>query len=264
MDIKYDKIILKAYNNLAEEDTSSSWYATGHGGWSWDFGEKFPLCEKLMYRRCRRGGIKMIEVCLHCGNRAWNKYIEEQTIVCPICGSKWDFLKFPLFFITGASGVGKTTAAQILQRKTQNFIVLDADMFYNIMPHNTEEDALKQTEQIMYFSRNAMQCGKPLVWTKAGDIDILSIASGKSYFSEIACLALVCSDEQLQSRMRDGRGIKDAEWIHCSLDYNRYFLEHNKIGNTQYELLKVDDKTPEETATEIEHWLMRKMGLYLP
>lgn len=200
----------------------------------------------------------MIEVCLHCGNGAWDKYIEEQTIVCPACGSKWDFLKLPLFFITGASGVGKTTAARILQRKTQDFMLLDGDMFYNIMPHDTEEDALNQTEQIMYFSRNAMQCGKPLVWTKAGNIDTLSITSGTGYFSEIACLALVCSDEELQSRMTNGRGIKDAGWIHSSLDYNKYFIEHNKIGKTHYELLNVDDKTPEQTATEIEQWLIRK------
>ncbi|MDE6319059.1 MAG: hypothetical protein K2M22_05030 [Lachnospiraceae bacterium] len=156
--------------------------------------------------------------------------------------------------------MGKTTAARILQRKTQDFMVLDVDKFYNTMPHDTEEDALKQIEQLLYFSRNAMQCGKPLVWTKAGNIDKLSIASGTRYFSEIACLALVCSDEQLQSRMTDGRGIKDTEWIYSSLDYNKYFIEHNKIGNTHYELLKVDDKTPEETAAEIEHWLIRKMG----
>lgn len=204
----------------------------------------------------------MIEVCLHCGNGTWDKYIENQTIVCPDCGSKWDFLKLPLFFITGASGVGKTTAARILQRKTQDFMVLDVDKFYNIMPHDTEEDALNQIEQILYFSRNAMQCGKPLVWTKAGNIDKLSIACGNRYFSEIACLALVCSDEQLQSRMTVGRGIKDAAWIHSSLDYNKYFLEHNKIGNTHYELLNVDNKSPEETATEIEHWLIRKMIEY--
>ena len=119
----------------------------------------------------------MIEVCLHCGNGAWDKAVEEQTIVCPICSSKWDFLKFPLFFIIGASGVGKTTAARILQRKTQDFIVLDADMFYNILPHDTEEDAYNMIEQILYFSRNAMQCGKPLVWTRAGNIDKLSIVS---------------------------------------------------------------------------------------
>ena len=174
----------------------------------------------------------MIEVCLHCGNGTWSKDIKEQTIVCPICGSKWNFLQFPLFFIIGASGVGKTTAARILQRKTQDFIVLDTDKFYNIIPHDTEEDALKQTEQILYFSRNVMQCGKPLVWTKAGNIDKLSIASGNRYFSEIACLALVCSDGQLQSRLTNGRDIKDAGWIHSSLDYNKYFIEHNKIGNT--------------------------------
>lgn len=206
----------------------------------------------------------MIEVCLHCGNGAnespsWENDVKGQTIVCPVCGSKWDFLKFPLFIVTGASGVGKTTAARILQRKTQDFMVLDADMFYNIMPHDTEEDALKQTEQILYFSRNAMQCGKPLVWTMAGNIDKLSVASGKEYFSELACLALVCPGERLQSRMTDGRGIKDAGWIQSSLDYNTYFMEHDKIGGTHYELLEVGDRTPEETAAEIEYWLLRKM-----
>lgn len=204
----------------------------------------------------------MIEVCLNCGNRKWDKRAEGQTIVCPDCGAKWDFVKLPLFFITGASGVGKTTAAQILQRKTQDFMVLDADMFYNIMPHDTEEDALNQIEQIMYFSRNAMQCGKPLVWTKAGNIDKLSVAIGSRYFSEIACLAIACSDEELRRRMTAGRGINDAEWIRSSLDYNKYFLEHNKIGDTRYELLNASDKTPEETATEIERWLARKIRPY--
>ena len=201
----------------------------------------------------------MIEVCLNCGNEKWDKYMEGQTMTCPVCGSKWNYIKLPLFFITGACGVGKTTAARILQRKTQDFIVMDADMFYNIMPHDTQEDALKQIEQILYFSVNIMQCKKPLVWTMAGNIDKLSVAKGNDYFSKIACLALVCSEKQLQSRMTEGRAIRDIGWIKSSLDYNRYFSEHDKIGNTSYELLDVDDKTPEETATQIEDWIIRNL-----
>lgn len=139
---------------------------------------------------------------------------------------------------------------------------LEADMFYSVMPHGTEEDAVKLIEQMLYFSGNAMQCGKPLVWTKAGNIDKLSTAIGNRYFSEIDCLALVCSEEQLQSRMTDGRGIEDTKWIQSSLDYNRYFLEHNQIGDTHYELLQVENKTPEETAAEIEQWLIGKMAKY--
>ncbi len=49
-------------------------------------------------------------------------------------------------------------------------------MFHNIMSSETEEDRLdqmEQMEQMQSLSKNISKSGKPVVWTKAGDIDKL-------------------------------------------------------------------------------------------
>lgn len=46
-------------------------------------------------------------------------------------------------------------------------------MFYNIMPHETEQDYYAQVEQIQSLSKNISQSGKSVVWTMAGNIDKL-------------------------------------------------------------------------------------------
>lgn len=200
----------------------------------------------------------MIEVCLHCGNGTWDKSIEKQTIICPICGSKWNFLKLPLFFITGASGVGKTTAARILQRKTQDFIVLDADMFYNIMPHETDDDYYDQVEQVESLSKNIMQCGKSVVWTMAGNIDKLPRTYNSRFFSDIYVLALVCEEQSLRMRMREGRRITDEGWINSSVEYNMFFQTHDQIGEVKFETLDTEGKSVVEVAEAVLRWMKER------
>lgn len=92
-------------------------------------------------------------------------------------------------------------------RRTTDFIVLDADMFYNIMPHETDEDYYGQVEQIGSLSKNLMQAGKPVLWTMAGNLDKLPGTYNSQFFRAIYCLALVCDEESLKADMRSGRGI---------------------------------------------------------
>ena len=106
---------------------------------------------------------------------------------------------------------------EIIRRKAE-FTVLDGDMFYNIMPHETEEDYYDQVEQIGSLSKNLMQTGLPVLWTMAGNLDKLSKTYNSRFFREIYCLALVCEEELLRARMRDGRGITDEGWIQSSVD----------------------------------------------
>lgn len=202
----------------------------------------------------------MVDICPKCGNYGWDKAVEEDRIACPRCGHSWQFLKLPLFVVTGASGVGKTTTVQALQGLTRDFVCLDGDMFYNIMPHETQEDYMAQTEQMMAFARNVMQCGRPTVWARAGNIHMLDQGYGARFFSGVHVLALVCGEEELRRRMAEGRGIDEPGWIQSSVDYNRYFIGHSQIGSVGYDRLEAGSLTVEEAARAVYAWLRGKLG----
>lgn len=201
----------------------------------------------------------MVDICPKCGNYDWDKTVDGNRIACPKCGRSWAFLKLPLFIVTGASGVGKTTTVQALQGFTRDFVCLDADFFYNLMPHETEEDYMAQTEQAQALSRDVMQCGRPVVWARAGNIHLLDKTYGARFFSGISVLALVCGEQQLRQRMAGGRGIEDPEWIQSSVDYNRYFIEHDHIDSVGYDRLDIGPLTVEDAARAVHAWLRDKM-----
>lgn len=65
----------------------------------------------------------MISICSNCGNHEWDKEVTGNKIKCPKCGYIWEFKKLPLYILTGCSGIGKTTAAQELQKMTDEIII---------------------------------------------------------------------------------------------------------------------------------------------
>lgn len=201
----------------------------------------------------------MVDICPNCGNYGWDKAVAESKISCPKCGHSWGFLKLPLFVVTGASGVGKTTTVRAIQRMDRDLICLDSDLIYNIMPHEAPEDYMAQTEAMMAFARDIMQCGRPTVWARAGNIDMLDRAYGARFFSGIYVLALVCSEEELRRRMTEGRGIDDPGWVQSSVDYNRCFMEHESIGSVPFETLDVTGLTVSGAAAAAGRWIRGRM-----
>lgn len=201
----------------------------------------------------------MVDICPKCGNFDWDKAVDGDKITCPKCGHSWSFLKLPLFVVTGASGVGKTTTVQALQAKSREFVCMDNDMLYNLLPHETAADFLAETEQLQIFSRNIMQCGKPAVWSRAGNIDLLAETYGARFFSGIFVLALVCSEQELRRRMTEGRSIADPGWLQSSVDYNRYFMEHDRIGSVTFDRLDIGALSTAESALRVESWLKGKL-----
>lgn len=197
----------------------------------------------------------MIEICSSCGNHGWDKEIIENKLRCPKCGAEWEYISTPLFILTGCSGVGKTTTAIELMRKRVDFVVLDADIFAGYVDWNSEESCNDWVEMIVNISKDIMQCGKPVLWTMAGGLDRLSKTYNSRYFSEIKCLALVCEDKELKKRMQEGRGIADENWLNGSSDYNRYFMEHDSLGDTRFEKLDITGKELQEVADYVIEWV---------
>lgn len=200
----------------------------------------------------------MIEICSNCGNYEGDNEIIGNKLRCPKCGAEWEFQSMPLFILTGCSGVGKTTTAIEIMRRKVDFVVLDADIFTCFVNWNDEESCNDGVETIVNISKDIMQSGRPVLWTKAGCLGRFPKAYNSRYFSEINCLALVCDEEALRKRMQEGRGITDENWINSSCDYNRYFMEHDSIGDTKFETFDITDKEPGDVANYVVEWIKGK------
>lgn len=199
----------------------------------------------------------MIGICPRCGNYEWNKEISEDKkyIICQQCGHRWKFKAMPLFILTGCSGVGKTTTAQELLQRDLDFLVMDADILYNIMPHDTEEDYRNWVEQILSLSKNIVQGGKPILWTMAGALEYFEKTYNRRFFTEIHYLALVCDFEALEKRMREGRQITDSNWINSSIDYNRWFIENGTLSGHRIDTYDITGKSASEVADYVTQWV---------
>lgn len=199
----------------------------------------------------------MLEICSKCGNHEWEKEVDGNTIKCPKCGYKWKFEKLPIYFLTGCSGVGKTTTAIELQKLTDEYVILDVDWLRNVAWPQNDEEENNLIEQIFYLTKDISQSKKAVVWTMAGGLDRLSRAYGKRFFSEIKVLALTAESETIRKRMTEGRGIDDAGWIQSSVDYNNYFRTHDILDDTKYDTLDCTNGTPAEIARKVLEWLRK-------
>lgn len=199
----------------------------------------------------------MLEICSKCGNHEWDKEVDGNTIKCPKCGYKWKFEKLPIYFLTGCSGVGKTTTAIELQKLTDEYVILDVDWLRNVAWPQNDEEENNLIEQIFYLTKDISQSKKAVVWTMAGGLDRLSRAYGKRFFSEIKVLALTAESETIRKRMTEGRGIDDAGWIQSSVDYNNYFRTHDILDDTKYDTLDCTNGTPAEIARKVLGWLRK-------
>ena len=199
----------------------------------------------------------MLEICSKCGNHEWDKEVDGNTIKCPKCGYKWKFEKLPIYFLTGCSGVGKTTTAIELQKLTDEYVILDVDWLRNVAWPQNDEEENNLIEQIFYLTKDISQSKKAVVWTMAGGLDRLSRAYGKRFFSEIKVLALTAESETIRKRMTEGRGIDDAGWIQRSVDYSNYFRTHDILDDTKYDTLDCTNGTPAEIARKVLEWLRK-------
>ncbi len=200
----------------------------------------------------------MIGICSKCGSYEWDKEVKDGKITCPKCGHTWEYQAFPLYILSGCSGVGKTTTALEIMKRKVDFVVLDADVFSGFMPMATDEDYESWVELIEHISKSIMQSGRPVLWTIAGCLDKFNHMYNRRFFTDIHCLVLVCDEELLKIRMSEGRGITDANWIKGSVDYNNYLKTHNTLGDMTYETLDISNKTVEQVADYVIKWVLER------
>ena len=129
--------------------------------------------------------------------------------------------KLPLFIVSGASGVGKTTMCEILFRRETKYIVMESDILWK-EEFNTPEDNYRRFRELwMTMCANISQSGLPVVLCGCGIPEQFEVCEARKYFTDLHYLALVCDTEALETRMRKGRGIADEGWIQSSVKIGR-------------------------------------------
>ena len=202
----------------------------------------------------------MFNVCPNCGELRADKIIlpDGPYAVCPHCQHRHKFLRLPLFVITGASGVGKSSTCLALVAKTKAFVVMDSDILWRSEFDQPATDYRNYREMWLRVCKNISQAGKPVVLCGASLPEQFEQCIERRYFSEIHYLALVCSDEALESRLRSRpawRNSSDEEYIKTHVAFNRWLKENARHTKPPMSLVDTSEITVDESVERVEEWL---------
>jgi len=202
----------------------------------------------------------MFNVCPNCGEYRADKIIvpEGAYAVCPDCNYQHKFIRLPLFVLTGASGVGKTSTCLALAAQAKDFVVMESDILWRDEFNQPATDYRNYRETWLRVCKNISQAGKPVILCGAGIPAQFESCIERRYFSNIHYLALTCEDEILASRLRSRpawRGSFKDEYITEHIAFNRWLI--NNAQNTQppLSLLNTSEITVNESAAGVEQWI---------
>jgi broad-specificity NMP kinase len=160
--------------------------------------------------------------------------------------------KNQLFIVTGASGVGKSSACEVLLQKETRYIVMESDLLWSSYYDKPENDYHEYRELWLNVCANISQIGMPVVLCGCATPDQFEKCKGRDYFTEIICIAVVTDKSELEKRMREGRNITDENWIEGSCNFNRWLMEHAEKTTPNMILVDSTNKSIELVATEID------------
>jgi hypothetical protein len=166
----------------------------------------------------------------------------------------------PLFIVTGASCVGKSTMCEVLFQNEADYIVMESDLLWHDVYNHPEGNYRTYRELWLQVCANISQIGKPVVLCGCTTPDQFDNCEARSLFSEIHYLAVVCDDDALDRRMRKGRQIADEGWIKSSIDFNNWLIRNADYTNPQIKLLDTTNLTAAQAAKIANEWIMDCMG----
>ena len=205
----------------------------------------------------------MFNICPQCGEDRADKIIEPEGpyAVCPDCNYRHKFVRLPLFVLTGASGVGKTTTCLALAAGAIDFVPIESDILLLSFVDELNQPGTNYREYRELWLRlckNISQAGRPVILCGVGEPTQFEQCVERRYFSEIFYLALVCEDEVLASHLRNRAWTREAaggERIKKELAFNQWLKDNAKSTQPPMTLLDTTEFSVDETATAVVRWV---------
>jgi adenylate kinase family enzyme len=207
----------------------------------------------------------MFNVCPNCGEYRVDKMIvpEGPYAVCPSCEYQHKFIQLPLFVLTGASGVGKTTTCLALAAKAKDIVVMESDILWQKEFNQPETDYRRYRETWLRVCKNISQAGKPVVLCGTAVPEQFEQCMERRYFSDIHYLALVCEDEVLACRLRSRpawRGSSGEEYVKEHVSFNRWLKANAATTKPAMLLLDTSAITVDQSIEAVEQWIQNYLG----
>jgi adenylate kinase family enzyme len=203
----------------------------------------------------------MFSVCPNCGEYRADKVIapDGAYAICPNCAFRCKFLRLPLFILTGASGVGKSTVCLGLAAKMKTVVVMESDILWRAEFDQPETNYRDYRETWLRVCKNISQAGKPVVLCGVGEPTQFEQCIERRYFSELHYLALICDDQILASRVTWRRPLR-AEYIKEQVVFNRWLQDNAQRTEPPMTLLDTSEITIDETVDKVERWVQGLMN----
>ena len=167
-------------------------------------------------------------------------------------------IKQPLFIISGASGVGKSTMCELLFQNETDYIVLESDILWHDV-HNTPDNNYKPYRQTwLNLCANISQFGKPVVLCGSATPEQFESLPERELFTDIHYLAVVSDPANLEKRMREGRAITDKNWIDSSVNFNDWLIKNGESHGIT--ILDTTNLTPQQAAQTTDAWIQSKIN----
>lgn len=187
---------------------------------------------------------------------------------CADCGSEHEFLRLPLFIITGASGTGKTTVGLALsavnrQSELDNFIVLDQDILWCSAFDVPGDDYRLFRNTWLRLIKNINQSGRCTVLCGSSIPQQFSGCPERVFFSTVHYCALVCDDDVLEQRLLARpawRNSAETDELQRSLDFNRWLKSQGKktvLPGETWCLLDTTRAEVQDTVDALRQWISR-------
>ena len=194
----------------------------------------------------------MFEICSVCGRYSDRMEPCDAGLKCPACGHVAPFVRRPVFFLSGASGVGKSTAAHVLFEKHTEYMTMECDILWGPHFNTPEDDYAAFRDTWLRLAANCAQYGKSSLLCGCITPEQVKKRWRSRYFSAAHYIAITVSDEELLRRMRR-RGFEEAH-MRSSMEFNRWIREHGEEHGMV--VLDATCLTAEETAEKVHAWIM--------
>jgi len=205
----------------------------------------------------------MLNTCVKCKKYSVNKQISSdgRFMTCPFCGHNQEIKKMPLFIITGASGVGKSTISTQLFQKEKDYIVMESDILWDDSFNDPENNYREYRELWLRMCKNISQIGKPVVLCGCAVPEQFENCLERRYFSEIHYIAIVCDEEILYKRLTEDRHYEENdENVKVSINFNAWLKTNADKTNPHMDLLDNSHLTVDEAAKIVEDWIYKHIN----